>query len=167
MPTRSLILLLAFLFLSLPTSRSQPAAGVGVAYHDLEEVGRWGVNGAFFIPVANHSFDIVPNFEYYYSKWTVNSMAEARDVYVIAVDAHANVPDILSRLRTYFGTGVVYAGHGDEGGFGVNLSAGLYVRPVGWRVFPFGHVSYRLLADFEEIESLDAYFLRGGLRITL
>lgn len=163
----TLLMLLGFAFCTSSQTNAQIAAAVGPAYTDLGDVSRWGVNGGFLIPVANNSFDIVPNFEYYYAKWSVDSSLPQRDIYVVAVDAHANLPELASRLRPYIGTGVAFAGHGDENAFGVNLAAGAYVRAIGWKIFPFAHVSYRILPDFEEIETLDAYFFRGGVRIAL
>lgn len=145
----------------------QASAAIGVGYHDQEEVGRWGVMGSILIPINENHFDLSPNFEYYYSKWSVGSETAVRDVYIIALDAHANLPELASRLRPYIGAGVAYAGHGDEGAFGVNLATGFYIRVIGWSTFPFGHVSYRVLPEFEEIGSLDTYFFRGGVRVAL
>ncbi len=170
MPTRFALLIVGFALAFCPTGLAQVSAGVGVAYHDLEEIGRWGVTGAVYFPIARHSFDVVPNFEYYYSKWSRGGRGVANDtssVYAVSVDVHANLPAFLDRARAYVGTGITYAGHGGDGALGLNLTSGIYMRAQGWKVFPFGQVTYRVLPDFQNVATLDTYFIRGGVRIIL
>lgn len=170
MSTRIALLLLGILLTVGPTGKAQIAVGVGLTRHDLADVGRWGARGAVYIPVAGHSFDLVPNFEYYYSKWSVGGTGVANDtsdVYAISADVHANLPALADRARAYIGTGLTYAGNGSEGAFGLNLTSGIFVRAIGWKVFPYGEVTYRVLPDFENAAALDTYFFSGGIRVVL
>lgn len=161
-------LLLLLTALAVLPARAQISASVAVGYLELEEVGRWGVAGAVQFPLtATHAVDLVPSFEYFYGKWSVDSDTTARDIYAVSLDAHGNLPALADRLRPFVGAGLTYAGHGDESAFGLDLTTGLYLRVVGWRVFPYGQVTYRVLPDFETLASLDTYFLRGGLRVML
>jgi len=170
MSTRLALLLLGFLLTLSPAGKAQISAGVGVAYHDLEEIGRWGVSGAVYIPLGGYAFDVVPNIEYYYSKWSRNGSgvaSDTSDVYAFSADVHANLPALADRVRAYIGTGLTYAGNGSEGAFGLNLMSGIHLRAHGWKVFPYGQVTYRLLPDFENATTLDTYFFRGGVRVVL
>ena len=170
MSTRLALLLLGFLLTLSPTGKAQISAGVGVAYHDLEEIGRWGVSGAVYIPLGGYAFDVVPNIEYYYSKWSRNGSGVANDtsdVYAFSADVHVNLPALTDRARAYIGTGLTYAGNGSEAALGLNLISGIHVRVRGWKIFPYGQVTYRLLPDFTDVATLDTYFFRGGLRVVL
>ena len=170
MSTRPALLLLGFLLTLSPTGKAQIAAGVGVAYHDLEDIGHWGISGAVYIPLGGYAFDIVPNIEYYYSKWSRNGSGVATDtsdVYAISADVHANLPALADRVRAYIGTGLTYSGNGSDGAFGLNLISGIHVRLQGWKIFPYGQVTYRLLPDFTDVATLDTYFFRGGVRVVL
>ena len=170
MPTRLALLLLGVLPALSPTGTAQISAGVAVAYHDLGEIGRWGVSGAVYIPLGGYAFDIVPNIEYYYSKWSRNGSGLANDtsdVYAFSADVHANLPALADRVRAYIGTGLTYAGTGSEGALGLNLISGIHVRLQGWKIFPYGQVTYRLLPDFTDVATSDTYFFRGGVRVAL
>jgi len=170
MSSRLHLLLLGFLLALSPTGKAQMSAGIGIAYHDLEEISRWGVTGAIYIPVSNHAFDIVPSFEYYYSEWSRGGDGVANDtsdVYVLSADAHANLPALADRARAYIGTGLTYAGTGNEGALGLNLTTGIYVRAQGWRIFPFGQITYRILPELSNAAALDTYFIRSGVRVVL
>ena len=132
-----------------PAARAQVSAGLGVSYLDYDSIGRWGVSGGLYIPVAGYAFDIVPNATYNYSKWSVGSDAPQRDVYALALDAHLNLPQVALRVRPYVMTGVAFVGAGGDTGFGLDLGTGLYVRATGWRAFPFAQITYRVLPEFE------------------
>jgi len=90
-----------------------------------------------------------------------------RDVFAISLDGHANLPAFATRVRPFVGTGLTYVGAGGEAEFGLNLTAGVYVRTVSWRAFPFAQVTYRVVPDFEAQPSLDTYAVQGGLRVNL
>lgn len=171
MPRRLCLLAAAILGLAagLPSeyARAQLSGGLGVGYLDYSDIGRWGVAGGVYIPVAGHAFDIVPNGTYYYSKWSVGSDEPQRDVFAASVDVHANLPSVATRLRPYVGAGITYAGAGGDTAFGLNLATGLYLRATSWRAFPFAQVTYRVIRDFETQPPLDTYALRGGLRVQL
>ena len=170
MSTRLALLLLGFLLTLSPTGKAQISAGVGVAYHDLEDVGRWGTSGAVYIPLGSYAFDVVPNIEYYYSNWSRKGSGfatDTSDVYAISADIHANLPALTDRVRPYIGSGLTYAGNGSAGALGLNLISGVYVRVQGWKFFPYGQVTYRLLPDFTDVATLDTYFFRGGVRVVL
>ncbi len=167
---RLAFLCLGYMLALVPTSSAQLSASAGVAYHDLEEISRWGINGAVYFPLAGHSIDLVPNFEYYYAGWNVGGDGLASDtssVYAFSVDVHANLPALADRARAYIGSGITYVGNGTDSAFGLNLTSGLLVRVVGWKVFPFGEVTYRVLPEFASTPTLDTYFFNGGLRIVL
>lgn len=167
---RFALVFLGYLLVLSPTGSAQLSASVGVAYHDLEEIGRWGMNGAIYFPLAGSSVELVPNFDYYYSGWSVGGDGLASDtssVYAFSVDVHANLPALADRARAYIGSGITYVGNGTDGAFGLNLTSGLLLRVVGWRVFPFGEVTYRVLPEFPATITPDTYFFNGGLRIVL
>jgi hypothetical protein len=170
MSPRLALLLLGILLTLSPTGKAQISAGVGVAYHDLEDAGRWGISGAVYIPLGGYAFDVVPNIEYYNSQWTRNGSGVATDtsdVYAISADVHANLPTLADRVRAYIGTGLTYAGNGGDGAFGLNIISGIHVRAQGWKIFPYGQVTFRFLPDISDVATLDTYFFRGGVRVVL
>ena len=167
---RFAFVLFGFLLMSSPTGKTQISTSVGVAYHNLEEVDRWGISGAVYIPVARHAFEIVPNFEYYHSMWNRGGQgiaSDTSDVYAVSADIHANLPALGDRARAYIGTGVTYAGNGADAALGLNLTSGIHVRAQGWRFFPYGQVTYRLVPDFQNVAALDTFFFNAGVRIVL
>lgn len=168
MSPRFFPLLLGLLLTLSPAGTAQVSGGVAAAYHELQNVNRWGVSGAVYIPVAGHAFDIVPNFEYYPSAWSTGADDAANDtsgVYAVSADVHVNLPALADRLRAYIGTGVTFAGHGSDNAFGLNVLSGVHVRAHGWKVFPYGQVTYRVLPDFTNLTTPDTYFFRGGVRV--
>ncbi|HYE95857.1 MAG TPA: hypothetical protein VD962_06575 [Rubricoccaceae bacterium] len=142
------------------------AASVGGGYLDFGDVGRFGVATAVYISFADHALDLVPNAEYYYGKWSVDSDTPAETIYAVGLDGHANLPPLANVLRPYVGTGVSYARHGGEGGVALDLKTGAYVRAT-WSLHPYAQVTYRVVHDFETVAPLDVYFLQGGLRVDL
>ncbi len=167
---RSVLLLSGFLLAVSPAGKAQVSVGISASYHDLEEISRWGIGGAVFIPVAGHTLDFVPNFEYYPSNWSAGGQGAASDtsdVYAISADVHANLPAFGDRARAYVGTGATYAGNGDDAALGLNLKSGIHLRAQGWRFFPYGEITYRVMPEFQNAAQLDTFFFRGGLRIVL
>lgn len=161
---------LAFALLALtvgPAGAAQVSGALGVGYLDYDAVGRWGVAGGVYLPLAGHAFDVVPNAVYYHSKWSVGSEEPQRDVFAFSLDGHANLPTFVTRVRPFVGAGVTYVGAGGETAFGLNLKTGVYVRALSWRAFPFAQVTYRVVPDFEAQPPLDTYAVHGGLRVTL
>ena len=89
MSPRLALLLLGILLTLSPSGNAQISAGVGVAYHDFEDAGRWGISGAVYIPLGGYAFDAVPNIEYYNSQWSRTGSGVATDtsdVYAISAD---------------------------------------------------------------------------------
>lgn len=167
---RFAFVLLGFAVMLNPSAEAQISTGIGVAYHNLEDIDRWGIGGAVYIPVAGHAFEFVPNFEYYFSNWSVGGQgigSDTSNVYAVSADLHANLPALGDRLRAYIGTGATYAGSGVDAALGLNLTSGFHLRAQGWRFFPYGQATYRLMPEFQSTTALDTFFFRAGIRIVL